>query len=228
MKIVIMLLTLLCSNAYSGFATINPKAGPIDILFVIDDSGSMAYYQSQLSNNLEKLLSPYQTQDLHLGIITTDTDTDPQSRTSSFPKLHGSDLRGNFNELISQLRSEVLVSDSGSATEKPLHAAIGALEAPVNKGFLRAGSQLKIIFITDEHDQSEMDEFDFIRRLSNVKNPSDISISGILIDKRATGMRCKLRPADPPEKQNKLVKLIRFFKGNTYSLCSEDWSSFEF
>jgi hypothetical protein len=177
-----------------------------DILFVVDDSGSMAEEQDALRQNLssfvESLASSPVPHDFQIGVTTTDV-RDFDGTTTTLPRnvvpysnltypipyaagtlvsvdrgaLTDATLKGLFvyspasgfggarlletgsPDLVSDFEANVLVGINGSGKEQPFHAmelALGAdLLAGPNAGFLRHGSRLGVVILTDEDDCSE-------------------------------------------------------------------------
>jgi len=148
----------------------------VDILFVVDNSGSMSDLQANLSNNMQTFLSAAVgwNADIHLGVTSTDMDKDagkllgnPRYVTSANPQ---------------PFIQNVMLGTNGSPHEQGLAAAQAALSLPLaadstvactgdsecnapercydgfcggpNRGFLRGDAGLEIVFVGDEDDQS--------------------------------------------------------------------------
>ena len=162
----------------------------VDVLFVVDDSGSMGEEQSNLSNNFDTFIAGAATwnNDYHVGVTTTDLDAsggalvgDPRFVTSS-----------NWQTFASNVK----VGTNGSGTEKGLAAAQMALSLPntsdtgvacgsdaecepeqcvdgfcggPNRGFLRKDASLEVVFVSDEEDQSPSDLAFYINFFKNMK-----------------------------------------------------------
>lgn len=132
-----------------------PKA---DILWTVDNSASMQNMQNGLSASAPAILTLLEDAgvDYHLGVISTDVTDNGALRTagtSTTPLVDGSlaDPAGTFAQ-------NVLLGTEGSYTEQGLEQARLALSEPTlsgtNGGFLRPGSTLAIVFVSDEDDQS--------------------------------------------------------------------------
>ena len=141
-------------------------ADKVDILLVVDNSCSMAPYQSALSSNFESFIQFFVDVDVdyHIGVTTT---------TVSKPPVWGSCTQQDINRipdpgflaankyidsetnkpelLFSQL---VNVGTCGSGSEMGLEAAALALANDQNSGFLRDDAELSVIFVSDEQDES--------------------------------------------------------------------------
>jgi hypothetical protein len=153
----------------------------IDILFVVDNSGSMGDKQMNLATNFPmfaSLIENYVTAsgkqlDYHIGITTTDKEW--TETIFGFPNV----IAGNDGKLVTGascnfpagrrylqrgdnvgtvLPCVANVGTSGNANEMPLEGARLALTKRIqdgtNAGFLRPEALLAVVFLTDEEDCS--------------------------------------------------------------------------
>lgn len=139
----------------------DPKA---DILFVVDDSGSMDAHQRNLASNVNLFTSIFlQTSilDYNIGVITTDSEGLFGSGTCC-GKLVGSTkiVTKHTTNSNSVLQANLMVGISGSGRESPFETISQALSpgmlAGENKDFIRPSAALIIIFITDAEDQARV------------------------------------------------------------------------
>jgi hypothetical protein len=156
----------------------------VDILFVIDNSGSMADNQAKLIQNFPGFAQSIEERlgedvDYNVGVVTSDAyaANAPQCRmlgalVSQTPGADGSTaqcfdagrterfLTGE-DDLSAQFSCIANVGAGGSASEDPIGAARAALQGTTtgscNSGFLRPDSLLVLAFLTDE-DTLTMDE----------------------------------------------------------------------
>ena len=133
-------------------------ASRADILWVIDNSGSMAVNQERVAQGFEVFASSLDETniDFQLGVITTDMDLDnPEAGhlIGDPPFLTPDD------DYLGLFRERVQVGTEGSGKEKGLSAALDALSEPTlsgaNEGFLREDVITSIIFVSDEEDCSD-------------------------------------------------------------------------
>ncbi|XXF75484.1 VWA domain-containing protein [Myxococcaceae bacterium GXIMD 01537] len=148
--------------------------GIVDILWIVDDSGSMANQRRTLTDNfarfLEKLLELHVQ--FHIGVTSTNHQDGGALRgatkviTPTTP-----DPRGVF------LQNMTFPSDSRSRLEQGLRMMELALAEPLlsgaNAGFLRPGAALAVIAVTDEDDGSYGDPAHYARFLRGVKGPGN-------------------------------------------------------
>jgi hypothetical protein len=138
----------------------------VDILFVIDDSGSMDSHQTDLATNIGKFTSVFlngSVLDYNIGVITTTaalTQYDPPDKNCCGRMVGKTKVVNKATPLANQVLAEnIMVGTSGDSYEKVFDPVYLALTEPnlsgANKGFLRRDATLVLIFITDAEDQSE-------------------------------------------------------------------------
>lgn len=140
------------------------SAKAVDILFVIDNSGSMEEEQAKLQRNFEAFINELVNKDINdyqIGVITTDM-ADP----SQGGRLQGKTVKIINGQTMSKavviqnFKENVIVGTTGTSYEKALDAMKVALSPDMigkgkpNEGFLREGATLAIIFVGDEDDCS--------------------------------------------------------------------------
>jgi hypothetical protein len=144
----------------------------MDILFVIDNSGSMQEEQQNLAANFPRfieVLDAFQGEglDYRVGITTTAFPTEvlgiPLGGGEEGALLKDASMthpwlsRGEAN-VAETFTKIATVGTEGSGQEQPLRAANAAVSERVadgtNAGFLRDDALLALVFLTDEDDQS--------------------------------------------------------------------------
>lgn len=134
-----------------------PEAAPVDVLFVVDNSNSMAEAQAAVAAAFGALSSGLSDVDWRVGLTTTDM-SDPTLRGRMVVAADGdvwwdeSDAAA-FGAAVNSLGVE------GSNLERGLEAAWAALSPPLashdNAGFHREDARLAIVFVSDEDDCSD-------------------------------------------------------------------------
>lgn len=154
----------------------------IDILFVVDDSGSMSDDQNNIANNFSSFIKWASTLqvDFQIGVVTTDVGR----KGCLFGSVKY--ITPQTPNLTTVFSTNVRVGTSGSATERGLESSYLALTAPsltgCNAGFYRQDAALSVIYVSDERDQSlQAVNFyiNFLRSLKGIRNPDKIRASAI-------------------------------------------------
>ncbi len=135
-------------------------AAKIDVLFIVDNSGSMADDQAILADNFEAFIAAADGEgsvDFHIGVTTTDVI----SPGAAAGKLLGTPkvLSASTPALASQFAERALVGVDGHGLELGLEAMRLALSEPTlsnaNGGFYRADAALSVVVVTDEDDSGD-------------------------------------------------------------------------
>ncbi|MEZ4241069.1 MAG: VWA domain-containing protein [Myxococcota bacterium] len=131
----------------------------VDILFVVDDSASMAEEQAALAAGFSSFVEELQTanSNFHIGVISTSQDTDDPDRgilIGDPPYLTADDP-----DYVAAFQERVQIGIGGSDKEKGLEAAWYALSPEMlvlhNVGFLRPQANLLVVVVSDEDDCSD-------------------------------------------------------------------------
>lgn len=155
----------------------------IDLLFVIDNSYSMADEQANLVASvpgfiagITEMLGP--EADYRVGVITTDayafntfgctrlgdlvtqTGGEASSQSTCGPFVEGQPFMTDADRLGEAFSCAAAVGISGASNEKPMEALTTLLmrnDAPCAGGFVRDDAVLVIVVITDEEDDGDSD-----------------------------------------------------------------------
>lgn len=144
--------------------TVNNK---LDILWVVDNSGSMQPYQQNLTSNFSSFISNFQNKgfDFHIGVTTTATYlANPlQQNNPSLARLKdgvGGNHSGVFvidpstPNLLNVFLTNASQGTNGSGDERAFSSFKEALDSPLNTDFRRTGAFLAVIILSDEDDFS--------------------------------------------------------------------------
>jgi hypothetical protein len=189
---------------------------PADILFVVDNSGSMADDQRRLAASFDAFinqLSSVPNADYRIAVVTTDLSTPGGEKSGEVQYTyqpsapyevtgiensactdtgiaHGcfrGSIIGSHQTAFEQdqiFNGNVTVGSCGSGMEEGLAAAVRALDASdtgeCNQGFLREGTNLVLIFVSDEQDASPDAITAYADQLSRFKPWSDIRAAAII------------------------------------------------
>ncbi len=174
----------------------------VDVLWVIDNSGSMIPYQQALAQNFSTFINWAITldTDFQIGVITTEINA-PETPADFFniypgilvffpgyPKILTNDTPNLAQAFSRNVNVGTCCSDE---QESGLHAAMLALSEPLvsapaaNGGFVREDAKLVIIMVSDEPEQSpaQVDFYvDFFRSIKGYRNDQLMDISVIVED----------------------------------------------
>ena len=194
-----------------GF-TVNPKTDSfkqtavrndqIDILFVVDNSGSMVEEQKNLADSFEHFIANFANKDFNfqIGIVSTDNSVNADywagkgafvaggampSPYVDFPnagpgsllayKTNDRILRPSSVDYVRQFEQNVKLGVRGSGAEMGILSATSALSATAlqagswNEGFVRPGSLLSVIVMSDEDESKSPSSVDYIRAYPDLK-----------------------------------------------------------
>lgn len=223
----------------------------VDILFVIDDSGSMSIHQSNLAANIDKFLVGLQANrfiDYHVGVISTSEEENSWGSAGSAPgagKLTGTTrfIDKNTVDGVRILKSNMLIGVSGSGTERMFSPVKLALTAPIstthNAGFYRPDAFLAVVMITDAEDQSHVDYgwpsprdpslvlspqafYDFLVDLKKGNKKKVVSY-GAIVPLGTPSSACEWDDYGMPHVR--IDEFFRISKGISYSLCDIDYGT---
>ena len=190
----------------------------LDILWVIDNSGSMAPFKTHLSINLSSFMSVFSQSgaDYHMSGITTDdytfsTVVTPQTQYR--------------NSVLSGL---VQTGIMGSGYEKGIEMSVLSLSnssfAGPGGAFFREEALLVIIYVSDEPDQSEFGWSSYISFFDNLKTPGEF-IPYAVIGDIPNGCTYNGYGQRITQAGYGYSNLVNYYGGGIHSICSQDWGT---
>lgn len=191
-----------------------------DILWVIDNSCSMAEEREKVSQNLDAFIADFSKHqiDFQMAVISTHTNDSLFYGEPPILKWNDPALEPQFSQRI---RME---TECGYAPA--LYSAMRALSEPRksghNKGFLREDSFLTMIIISDANEDDRMTSQAYYSFFTGLKPgaPYQVTISSIVGDVPG-GCRSDTGDAEPGEQY---VELSQMTRGFTESICASDFS----
>lgn len=141
----------------------------VDILMIIDNSGSMAAEQSNMAARFNNFMEKIKMLDWQIGIISTDMSSDAPVKDGRLVELKTMPGQYILNSMMLQSTAQsvfgqtVQLGSNGSGREYGFKAAIKAIERafdttkPVNapnSSLFRADSALAMVVVSDSHDDS--------------------------------------------------------------------------
>lgn len=190
----------------------------LDVLWVIDNSGSMNQFQNNLSTNISSFMSAFNQTgaDYHMAVITTDRYAVTTVLTPQTP---------NVELALSNL---VITGTMGSGMEKGIEMSYLALDNPGHAGrgsvFWRDESTLVVIYVSDEQDWSNPGWSSYLNFFDNLKPAGQFVPYGVISDVpggcqyvMSNGALRTLQPGFG------YWDLINHYGGSWYSICATDW-----
>lgn len=222
----------------------------VDILFVVDDSGTMAEEQATLVSgfgSFASILNESQTR-FHLGVISTSFEYSNSDRG----KLIGDPLFLTWEtpDYESAFAERAIVGTTGSDFEKGLEAAAYALSPAigieVNIGFSRPEARLLIVFVSDEEDCSDAGALgtdfstdgelcysgrdslvpvpEFVEQFRNFRDdPRDVIVTSIV---GRAGSECDANNDGQSDAipGDRYAEVARLTGGQVGDICNNDWT----
>lgn len=223
----------------------------VDILFVIDDSGSMNDHQRNLAANMDLFVEGLKENrfiDYHIGAIST-AEAEALGGVGTGAGPGAGRLNGRFRFVDrttpdgwNELKKNVLMGISGSGYEKMFSPTKLALTEPNlsgwNAGFYRPTAFLAVIFITDAEDQSDKSEMGGNKSSNDPLNLSPAGMYDFLVQLKKGNKQKVLtygswvplgipnsicRWDDGSMPHIRLDEFFRIAKSSTYSLCDANY-----
>lgn len=148
----------------------------VDVLWVVDTSGSMAKRQAEVAKQIPIFIDGLNATGLNYNIGVTTMDMSGSGPRGKLIAQPGTPivLGKTTPNLIGLLAGRIQAGESGSPVERGREAMMSALRQSVvgqaNNGFLRENSLLNIIFLTDEEDESD-NTVNYVGALDALKPP---------------------------------------------------------
>ena len=185
----------------------------LDILWVVDDSGSMGMFQTHLANNIGLFIQAFVATgaDYHMAVITT---------TNS---MIGQIIDNSTANAETEIANEVLVGIGGSGMEYGLEKSRDALSSAASAGpgsnFFRDDAQLVVIYVSDEPDWSGP-WGNFINFFDNIKPTGQFTPYAVIGDPPAG---CEIPPRTRASYGAGYWDIVDHYGGSWYSICASDW-----
>jgi hypothetical protein len=210
----------------------------VDILMIVDNSGSMAPYQDQLGQNFEQFISFFvgANVDYHIGVTTTDPGFEEPTPTTGCPnppdpaagRILGDVITPETDDPAATFQEIVNVGTCGSGFEMGLEAARMAVTEPLasdeNAGFLREDATLSIIFVSDEEDSSPWPVNDYINEFFEIKGQRARNIFNASALTVTNEDKCTAEQAAASSPGDRYVDVAKQTNGLIGNLCAENFS----
>ena len=201
----------------------------VDILFVIDNSGSMSSNQTNLKNNFDDFISVFMggSVDFHIALITTDSS-----------EFVGDIISSSTPDPITEFGDQIdTIGCSGSTYEKGLWFSYestssgGDASLGSSTGFFRESAKLVIVYVSDEPDFSSstygsggdpsLDPSDYSAHLLSLKSSSDLVVAHAVAGDYPSG--CSTNGS--AQFGDGYYDVVSDLGGTFMSICADDWST---
>ncbi|MGM0575730.1 MAG: choice-of-anchor D domain-containing protein [Myxococcota bacterium] len=218
----------------------------VDVLFVVDDSGSMTDEQLLLKQELPKLVDIAMDwgQDYHLGVTTTDTllkvgrlqgsppyvtpETEDAAEVFAEHLLVG--INGYYEEMglegawlalsgVNMASTDIACVDAPNACPSGFRCVDGKCRGP-NWGFVRDDADLVIIIVSDEEDESPEAVDWYLDHFTALKEPQSgfgVKVHGIV----TPAWGCPGYGTTG----YRYINLVEQFHGHIASICATDFGA---
>ncbi|MGE0174530.1 MAG: hypothetical protein AB7T49_17175 [Oligoflexales bacterium] len=211
------------ASAYTDTFTQIKGGGVIDILIVMDNSGSMSQEQANMATKMAPLLSSLTNANWKIGVVTTDPNHNCMRAVIS---------KGDTNA-TSAFASAMSAGSSGSGEEYGLKMAVRGLSC-TNTNWLRQGSSLAVLIVSDEDNCSdgncpngsfdyESSHYvgDYIKNTLNRDLGTKARMYGIIWEPTVSQSAC----STGYNKGNVYAQSVAYTGGSTGSICATNYTS---
>ena len=189
----------------------------IDIIWIIDQSGSMNNDSDRIIAGIEAMLNALPESGWRLNIISTDPDS--AFGYNLFPLIPGDSI----DVLIALFADMQTLSDGDEKGFLALYNYIIYNEAA--DWWMREDAALLVVFVSDEEEQSTGDfplVADFVEWFSGLKYPGSTFVASI-VNLDAHESVCDPVPASGFV-GTRYIDAANHYNGAVLDICSEDWS----
>ena len=186
----------------------------IDILWVIDTSGSMHRYDAQLMAGIDVMLAALPPTSWRLVMMSNDPSR--AVLESQFPLVPGDDI----------LDAEAMYASMGRGGHEEGFDAVYEymFSNPYSSTWMRPDAGLLVVFVSDEEEQSNdhfVDVHEFISWYRAQRGGSVFLAS--IVNHEASISLCDYPPS-PIDVGHRYMEATAAFAGNIIDICADDWS----
>lgn len=203
----------------------------VDVLWVVDNSRSMAEEQRALTNNFASFMSFFEDSeydlDYHIGVVTTGFDDPDERGALRTSRDHRDDriqwIDRDVRNADAAFREMAKAGIDGPFEEKgraQVYSALEILGETENSGFIRDDAYLSVIVLSDEDDASgttPVDRDGFVDWLAALKgSPDRVSFSSIVGPEGGCGNA---------NEGSDYLAVTDALGGITHDICEPSWAN---
>ncbi len=184
----------------------------VDIVWIIDNSGSMHAYQTLLGQNMQSFMNIFLTYspDFQIAFITTDS--------SNF--VGGAVNNASVDPIAESVAAINSIGIGGSGWEKGLQMFETCVSSGDCNSWMRPDASLIAIFLSDEPDNSNVSPIDVISTIDTIK-PGMFTPYGIIGD---VPSGCTQYPLIAQAGLG-YYDIINHYSSQWWSICDNDWGT---
>lgn len=148
------------NSQVDSFTQTAQGSNKVDILWVVDNSGSMGDNQAAIANNFNSFIDSFLLKDTDFQMYIITTDPRPSKAGKQVPRcdvlLNDEEAKKNESKFKNDFSRMIKVGTNGSGFEQGLNATekfIDRYKGHPNRYF-RDDAYLAVVFVSDEEDQS--------------------------------------------------------------------------
>jgi hypothetical protein len=158
------------TNASDRFVQNTAQEGKVDILWVMDDSGSMGDEQDALAFNFNAFITDFISRDVdfQMAVTTTDGRNNKTGRMiGDTDQLNAAAAKANRAKFIQDFSDTIKVGTRGSGQEMGLKTSGDFLSR--YQSWMRQDAFLVVVYVSDEQDQSPESVANYVQMLQGLK-----------------------------------------------------------
>ncbi len=235
--VVAVFITLSCSNGTTDPGSTKPElitenrvftSPPIDVLFVMDNSGNMNPYVAKVLDNAGTVLSVLATKSCDFRCAVTSTEAYKNTAlTTEYSKKSGETLITRQSAgYLAKFKTNLDMGINGSGTERALESMRSALSSSYNapNNFPAPGSFLAVIFIGNEDEAPPANAVsEYVQYLSNLTGDSVTQKKSVGYSLSVANEQTKL---EGETVSNRISELCAALGGFTYDIHESDFAPF--
>ncbi|WP_216639929.1 vWA domain-containing protein [Halobacteriovorax marinus] len=176
-------------NVVEKFTQTEAKEGKVDILWVVDDSGSMGDEQKALAYNFDVFIHEFLEKkiDFKMAITTTDGTSRKDGRSvCDFRILDSNAATSNESKFVKDFASCIKVGTRGSGREQGLKTSKSFVNRYL-ENWMRSEAYLVVVYVSDEEDQSSSTAQSYVDFFKELKKSSGLIKLYSIVNTKKTG-----------------------------------------